>query len=160
MSDIISIIESLDEFVAVGRKFICIPTHSDIPFDEQLLAFQPTQQTNAAESSVTIPDVDHVICTGLCKEIVYNEKRHRQMLECTWISKASATQRSGRTGRIKPCNVYRLYPEVAYDKYLAPFEVGEIFWSPLDAVVLNLRTIIGKEDITKILLDCIELPKN
>lgn len=167
MADIVSIIEGLDGVVVVGKKFICIPIHSDIPFDEQLLAFQPSSKgevkiivaTNAAESSVTLPDVDHVICTDLCKQIVYNEQSHRQMLSSTWISKASATQRSGRTGRVRPGNVYRLYPKVAYDNYFAPFEIGEILRSPLDAVVLNLRTIVDEESVTKLLLDCLEPPK-
>jgi len=167
MADIVSIIEDLDGVVSVGKKFTCIPIHSDIPFDEQLLAFQPSSKgevkiivaTNAAESSVTLPDVDHVICTGLCKQIVYNEKSHRQMLEPTWISKASATQRSGRTGRVRPGNVYRLYPKKAYDTCLAPFELGEILRSPLDTVILNLRTIVDEESVTKLLLDCLEPPK-
>eukprot|EP00957_Ditylum_brightwellii_P103459 7883547-Ditylum_brightwellii.AAC.1 len=57
--------------------------------------------TNAAESSVTLPDVDHVICLGLCKQISYNPQSHRQILDSTWISRASATQRAGRTGRVR-----------------------------------------------------------
>lgn len=61
--------------------------------------------TNAAESSVTLPEVDNVICLGLCKQIAYNEMSHRQMLIPTWISRASATQRAGRTGRLRPGTV-------------------------------------------------------
>ena len=57
--------------------------------------------TNAAESSLTLPDVDHVVCLGLCKQIIYNSASHRQILVPTWISRASATQRAGRTGRLR-----------------------------------------------------------
>jgi hypothetical protein len=33
-----------------------------------------------------------------------------------WISKASATQRAGRTGRMRPGTVYRLYSAALYNK--------------------------------------------
>jgi len=82
MADIISIKEKFDGFVSAKHRYTCIPIHSDIPFDEQLLAFEPAAKgevkvvlaTNATESSVTLPDVDHVICTGLCKQIVYKQE--------------------------------------------------------------------------------------
>jgi HrpA-like RNA helicase len=52
----------------VWSRYICCPIHSDIPFEDQLSAFQPQKDavkviiaTNAAESSITLPDVDHVI---------------------------------------------------------------------------------------------------
>ena len=165
MADIMSITELIEETVCIGKKISCIPIHSDVPFEEQLIAFESPKEreikiiiaTNAAESSITLPDVDHVICTGLCKQIVYNSASHRQMLESSWISKANATQRSGRTGRVREGNVYRLYPREAYDKYMAPFEVGEILRTPLDSVILNMRTIVDGS-VTELLLDCLEPP--
>lgn len=109
MSDIEAIIELIERLNVRGVEFVCLPIHSDVPFEEQMAAFEPPQEgevkviiaTNAAESSLTLPDVDHVICIGLCKQIVYNRASHRQMLVPTWISRASATQRAGRTGRGK-----------------------------------------------------------
>ena len=45
--------------------------HSEVPFEAQLEAFNSAADqvkivvaTNAVESSVTLPDVDHVICFG------------------------------------------------------------------------------------------------
>ena len=61
--------------------------------------------TNAAESSLTLPDVDNVICFGLCKRIEYNEQSHRQHLSSSWISRANAKQRAGRAGRVRPGQV-------------------------------------------------------
>lgn len=100
-------IEELSErFVGLDRyKIVCI--HSDIPFEEQELAFLPTLPhevkvviaTNAAESSITLPDVDMVICLGTHKMIKYDAKKNRSTLANCFISKASATQRAGRTGR-------------------------------------------------------------
>lgn len=109
MSDIESISELIERLNVHNVTFTCFPIHSDIPFEEQMEAFKPPIEgevkvviaTNAAESSVTLPDVDHVICLGLCKQIVYNKSSHRQQLIPTWISRASATQRAGRTGRVR-----------------------------------------------------------
>jgi HrpA-like RNA helicase len=117
MNDIVAISELIDQIFVSGVKFTCFPIHGDIPFEDQMQVFDTSAPgevriviaTNAAESSVTLPDVDHVICLGLCKQIVYNEASHRQMLVPTWISRASATQRAGRTGRVRPGTVYRMY---------------------------------------------------
>jgi hypothetical protein len=63
-------------------------SYSDIPEDEQALAFEPCKPdevkviiaTNAAESSLTLPDVDYVICLGQCKSIRYDSVNHKNML--------------------------------------------------------------------------------
>lgn len=72
--------------------------------------------TNAAESSITMSDCDVVICCGTHKAMRYSGSKHRAQLVNTWISKASATQRAGRTGRVRPGTVYRLYPKALHDK--------------------------------------------
>jgi HrpA-like RNA helicase len=165
MSDIESIIELIEKFDIPGSTFICLPIHSDVPFEEQMAAFEPAKvgevkviiATNAAESSLTLPDVDHVVCLGLCKQIVYNAATHRQMLCPTWISRASATQRAGRTGRVRPGTVYRLYSRNAFCHYMPMFEQGELARSPLDNTILSLRDMLN-EAVTPILLDCLEPP--
>lgn len=73
-------------------KTLLFAVHSDIPHDQQLLAFQPTQPdelkiviaTNAAESSVTIPDVDHVICLGTSKVMTFSARQRTTQLVNTW----------------------------------------------------------------------------
>jgi len=40
--------------------------------------------TNAAESSVTIPDCDVVICLGTHKSLQYSALNHRTQLVNTW----------------------------------------------------------------------------
>ena len=110
MGEIVSITECIESFHMTGIRYTCFPIHGDIPFEEQMNAFNDPEEdevkviiaTNAAESSVTLPAVDHVICLGLCKQIIYNQATHRQMLTPAWISRASATQRAGRTGRVRP----------------------------------------------------------
>jgi HrpA-like RNA helicase len=165
MNDILAITELIEGFYMVGVRFTCFPIHSDIPFEDQMAAFDKPEAdevkviiaTNAAESSVTLPDVDHVICLGLCKQIVYNPASHRQMLVPCWISRASATQRAGRTGRVRPGNVYRLYTRHAYESYMDEFEPGEMVRIPLDSVILMLKEMLH-EEVKPVLLSCIEPP--
>jgi hypothetical protein len=72
--------------------------------------------TNIAESSVTIPHVGLVIDTGFQKNQIFSPKLGINQLEIGWVSQASARQRSGRTGRTRPGQVYRLYPKVMFDE--------------------------------------------
>ena len=76
----------------------------------------------------------------LCKQISYNPASHRQLLVPTWISKASATQRAGRTGRVRKGNVYRLYSRNAFQQYMPSFDMGEMVRIPLDQVILVSRS--------------------
>jgi HrpA-like RNA helicase len=162
-----SISEKVENLYLPNKRITCFPIHSDIPFEEQEVALiKPDQDelriivaTNAAESSVTIPDVDNVICLGLCKQLSYNPKSHRQMLVPAWISKANATQRAGRTGRVAPGNVFRLYPREVYERGFEPYEMGEMLRIPLDSVILMLKEIIPQsEGITGVLRSCLEPP--
>mmetsp|Transcript_15561 Transcript_15561/g.23901 ORF Transcript_15561/g.23901 Transcript_15561/m.23901 type:complete len:1923 (-) Transcript_15561:159-5927(-) len=165
MNDIVSIIDLVDKLYLPDATYTCFPIHSDVPFEEQMAAFdKPAKDevkiiigTNAAESSITLPDVDHVICLGLQKQITYNEASHRQLLSPAWISKASAVQRAGRTGRVRKGNVYRLYTERAFSQYMHKFELGEMSRVPLDSVILDLKTML-EESATSILRDCLEPP--
>eukprot|EP00536_Pseudo-nitzschia_multiseries_P013275 jgi/Psemu1/290763/fgenesh1_pg.555_\ len=165
MAEIVAISECIDGFRTPGVRYTCFPIHGDIPFEEQMDAFLAPNEdevkiiiaTNAAESSVTLPNVDHVICLGLCRQIVYNKASHRQMLTPAWISRASATQRAGRTGRVRPGSVYRLYTRQAYDSYMEEFEPGEMVRIPLDSVILMLKQIVH-EEVKPVFMDCLEPP--
>ena len=166
MNEIVAITEKVEQLFVPGVRFTCFPIHSDIPFEDQMNVFESSAAdevkiiiaTNSAESSVTLPDVDHVICLGLCKQIVYNEASHRQMLLPTWISKASATQRAGRTGRLRPGTVYRMYTRDAFNNHMEDFEPGEMLRIPLDSVILMLKVMLAEGEVTKVLLDCLEPP--
>jgi hypothetical protein len=125
--------------------FDVVPIHSDIPIEEQELAFVPTPihkvkvvvATNAAESSITIPDCDVVICLGTQKSIKYNSLNHRKQLVNCWISKASATQRAGRTGRVRPGSVYRLYSKKLSES-MNEHQTAEVYCRPLEDVILDM----------------------
>jgi len=138
-------IYELNQLFEPFPRFWVLAIHSDIPYEEQKLAFQPAPAnmvkvvlaTNAAESSITLPDVDVVIDMGTHKALSYNAQQHKTQLINTWISKASATQRKGRTGRVRPGTVYRLYSERKYATF-SEHEEAEVHRRPLEDVVLNL----------------------
>lgn len=167
MNDIVAISEMIEQLFVPGLSFKCLPVHGDIPFEDQMSVFSEAGPkevkiiiaTNAAESSVTLPDCDHVVCLGMCKQIVYNEASHRQMLTPTWISRASATQRAGRTSRVRAGGtVYRLYTRDVFERWMEPFEPGEMVRIPLDSVILMLKQIVSEEAVTDVLSSCLEPP--
>ena len=100
VSGIYDILELTELFDASSPHVITSAIHSDVPFEEQLEIFTPVAPnvirvilaTNACESSVTLPDVNHVICLGTCKQVQYNSKHHQSELVNVWISQASATE--------------------------------------------------------------------
>ncbi|GMI27318.1 hypothetical protein TeGR_g5550 [Tetraparma gracilis] len=166
MADIVELMDTFEkEQGSDSRNFTLLPIHGDIPFDDQLRAFQPPEPgeikvviaTNAAESGITLPDVDTVVDFGLSKQIDYNPSTHRCILTPVWISKASAKQRAGRTGRVRPGKVYRLYTE-AHFHGMDETDRGEILRTPLDSVILNLKEMLPSSAIEPILEETIEPP--
>ena len=71
--------------------------------------------TNIIESSVTIPDLDVVIDSGLeCRLI-------GSFFQTVYATKRSFIQRTGRVGRTKPGSVYRLLHETEYQQEIQDF---------------------------------------
>jgi ATP-dependent RNA helicase A len=72
MADICDLVEAFEKTKIAPLKLRVIIIHSDMPHEEQLLALQPLAPgearviiaTHAAESSLALPDCDHVICMG------------------------------------------------------------------------------------------------
>ena len=58
-----------------------------------------------------------------------------------WISRASADQRKGRSGRTGPGKCFRMYSEEQY-KAFRPFSLPEIQRVRLESVVLQVRCVV------------------
>ena len=101
-------------------------------------SFKVIISTNAAESSITIPELDHIIDCGLLKTTTYDEEHHSSRLELSWISEASEKQRAGRTGRERAGNVYRLYPRAVYSQF-GEHPEPDIKCEPASGTLLLLR---------------------
>lgn len=65
--------------------------------------------TNIAETSLTIEGVTVVIDSGREQQVSFDVKTATTSLTTRMISKASAVQRSGRAGRVRPGTCYRLW---------------------------------------------------
>lgn len=58
--------------------------------------------TGIAETSITIDGIVFVVDSGVTKEIVFDPQRNISSLKINCISKSSAIQRAGRSGRTQP----------------------------------------------------------
>lgn len=58
--------------------------------------------------------------------------------QITWVSKASADQRAGRSGRVGPGHAYRLYSSAVFQDF-SDFSTPEIVSKPVPGLVLQVR---------------------
>ncbi|KXJ92750.1 P-loop containing nucleoside triphosphate hydrolase protein [Microdochium bolleyi] len=138
-----------DETSGGPLKMHILPLYSLLPTREQMRVFEEPPEgsrqiilaTNVAETSLTIPGIRYVFDCGRAKERKYNKDNGVQSYEISWISKASANQRSGRAGRTGPGHCYRLYSSAVYERDFAPFAEPELLRMPIEGVVLQLKAM-------------------
>ncbi|WP_263383609.1 ATP-dependent helicase HrpB [Granulicella arctica] len=125
---------------------LTLPLHGDLTPAEQDRAVLPGLEprlilaTNVAESSITVEGVTTVIDSGLARLATHSPWTGLPTLHVGRVSKASATQRAGRAGRLAAGQVIRLYPEEDY--FLRPeHESPEILRSDLSQLLLTLRAM-------------------
>ena len=112
MKEITTAIEALLKipYFQDSSNVVIHPLHSSLSSAEQTAIFQRPPNgkrkivisTNIAETSITIDDVVFVVDTGRVKENRYDDLNQMPTLTECWASKASAKQRRGRAGRVKP----------------------------------------------------------
>lgn len=129
-----------------SATFDILPLYGRMSPDEQRRIFKHTEKTrvvlatNIAETSLTIPGIAYVVDTGTARISRYNAQSRIQGLPVEDISKASARQRTGRAGRVKPGVCIRLYSPEDFEKR-DEFTEPEIRRSNLANVVLQLRSL-------------------
>ena len=126
------------------KNCIMRPLLGNLPFAEQQLAIRPEPTlrkivlaTAIAETSLTIQDVRVVVDCGLSRRARYDPKKGLQKLVTERVSKAEATQRTGRAGRVAAGKCYRMWAraeEGAMQAYAPP----EIQISDLASFALEL----------------------
>ncbi|CAI8619659.1 unnamed protein product [Vicia faba] len=92
----------------IADLIIC-PIYANLPTELQAKIFEPTPEgarkvviaTNIAETSLTIDGIKYVIDPGFYKMKCYNPRTGMKSLLVTPISKATAKQRVGRSGRTR-----------------------------------------------------------
>jgi hypothetical protein len=90
------------------------------------------------QTSVTIPDITHVIDTCRVKESRYNSSTRIKELVTVWSSQASLKQRAGRAGRTNTGTCWRLCYEEYANKHLLSQTVPEMARMPLDELILQI----------------------
>jgi len=138
--DIIETCERLE-----GRRYpgtSILPLFARLPASEQGRIYTVSNSkivvaTNVAETSLTIPGIRYVIDTGLARIARYQPKTRTKSLPISPISRSSAEQRKGRSGRLQNGVCIRLYSEEDFASR-PPFTPPEILRSNLAEVILRM----------------------
>jgi len=96
--------------------------------------------TNVAETSLTVPGIRYVIDSGLARVKRYSHRNKVEQLQVEPISRAAASQRAGRCGRVSAGICFRLYDEEDFNKRDAYTE-PEILRSSLAGVILRMKSL-------------------
>ena len=121
------------------------PLHGELDLNAQRAAIDPAPAgkrkvvlaTNIAETSLTINGVRVVIDAGLARVPRFDPGSGMTRLDTQRISRASATQRAGRAGRLEPGVCYRLWSEDQHEG-LAAYGSAEILAADLAGLALQL----------------------
>ncbi|MCU1759365.1 ATP-dependent helicase HrpB [Pseudomonas sp. 14P_8.1_Bac3] len=121
------------------------PLHGELDLAAQRAAIDPASPgkrkvvlaTNIAETSLTIDGVRVVIDAGLARVPRFDPGSGMTRLDTQRISRASATQRAGRAGRLEPGVCYRLWSQDQHEQ-LAAYASAEILSADLAGLALQL----------------------
>ncbi|HEY0287746.1 MAG TPA: ATP-dependent helicase HrpB [Pseudomonas sp.] len=132
---------------ALGERndILLCPLHGELDLSAQRAAIDPAPAgkrkvvlaTNIAETSLTIEGVRVVIDAGLERVPRFDPRSAMTRLDTQRISRASATQRAGRAGRLEPGVCYRLWSEAQHEQ-LAAYSSAEIMQADLAGLALQL----------------------
>ncbi|PWB34414.1 ATP-dependent helicase HrpB [Pseudomonas sp. SDI] len=132
---------------ALGQRtdLLLCPLHGELDLAAQRAAIDTPPAglrkvvlaTNIAETSLTINGVRVVIDAGLARVPRFDPGSGMTRLDTQRISRASATQRAGRAGRLEPGVCYRLWSEAQHDQ-LAAYGSAEILQADLAGLALQL----------------------
>lgn len=137
--------QQLAEALGSRRDILLCPLHGELDLAAQRAAIEPAPPgarkvvlaTNIAETSLTIDGVRVVVDAGLARVPRFDPGSGMTRLDTQRISRASATQRAGRAGRLEPGVCYRLWSEAQHEQ-LAAYGGAEILQADLAGLALQL----------------------
>jgi ATP-dependent helicase HrpB len=137
--------QQLLEALSGQSEILLCPLHGELDLSAQRAAIEPAPvgtrkvvlATNIAETSLTIDGVRVVIDAGLARVPRFDPGSGMTRLDTQRISRASATQRAGRAGRLEPGVCYRLWSEAQHEQ-LAAYGSPEILQADLAGLALQL----------------------
>ncbi len=128
-----------------GRKYpgvTVLPLYARLPGTQQGRVYSVkgpkiVVATNVAETSLTIPGIRYVVDTGLARISQYQPGSRIHSLPISPISRSSADQRMGRSGRVQAGLCVRLFSQEDYESR-PQFTPPEIVRSNLAEVILRM----------------------
>jgi len=138
--------QRLETVLGTAPNVRLCPLHGELDLSAQRAAIAPAPAgerkvvlaTNIAETSLTIEGVRVVVDAGLARVPRFDPGTGMTRLNTQRISKASATQRAGRAGRLEPGVCYRLWSEAQHEQ-LAAYDSAEILQADLASLALQLH---------------------
>lgn len=123
---------------------VVAPLYSALPFNTQRRAIEPVSlgrkivlSTAIAETSLTIEDIRVVVDAGRSRRARFDPSSGMSRLVTEKVSRAEATQRMGRAGRVAPGVCFRLWTK-GEEGALPPFPPAEIEAAELAEFSLEL----------------------
>ncbi|SDO38621.1 ATP-dependent helicase HrpB [Lutimaribacter pacificus] len=120
------------------------PLYGAMPFAAQRAAIAPVARgrkvvlaTAIAETSLTIEDIRVVVDAGRARRARFDPGSGMARLVTERVTRAEATQRAGRAGRVAPGTCYRLWTR-GEEGALAPYPPAEIEAADLAGLALEL----------------------
>lgn len=137
-----------------ANRFKIIWLHSELPNSSSEL-FLPVPEgcqriiiaTDIAETSLTIPDVRHVVDSGKCNLKEFDIKDQVHALAPAWISKSATLQRAGRAGRVQNGH-YHFLGSFNRFRTLRGMRSPEIARSNLEEFCLHLRKAVPDPSVS------------
>ncbi len=137
--------QQLSDVLGERSEVMLCPLHGEMDLSAQRAAIEPAPHgkrkvvlaTNIAETSLTIDGVRVVIDAGLARVPRFDPGSGMTRLDTQRISRASATQRAGRAGRLAPGVCYRLWSETQHEQ-MAAYDAAEILQADLAGLALQL----------------------
>ncbi|WP_392891673.1 ATP-dependent helicase HrpB [Pseudomonas migulae] len=137
--------QQLADALGDSTSVVLCPLHGELDLAAQRAAIDPAPAgkrkvvlaTNIAETSLTIDGVRVVIDAGLARVPRFDPGSGMTRLDTQRISRASATQRAGRAGRLEPGVCYRLWSQDQHEQ-LAAYASAEILSADLAGLALQL----------------------
>ena len=144
-AEIRRVAEQLGEVLSGHDDILLCPLHGELDLSAQRAAIEPAPEgkrkvvlaTNIAETSLTIDGVRVVIDAGLARVPRFDPASGMTRLDTQRISRASATQRAGRAGRLQPGVCYRLWSQAQHEQ-LSAYSSAEILQADLAGLALQL----------------------
>ncbi len=120
------------------------PLFGSMPFAEQRKAISPIESgrkvvlaTSIAETSLTIPDIRVVVDMGQARRARFDPGSGMSRLVTERVTRAEATQRAGRAGRVAEGVCFRLWSK-GEEGALAAYPLAEIEAADLTGLALEL----------------------